>query len=171
MTFSSVGSDFWNRKKQTETTTATSATAVQWYSCCSSSSYIVATLAQVQQGATAASHMELNVVGAQPYDTKKLCGKSARMILYDTVNSRSRVGVGPPFTCGRKNQASEYVFAVRCRSNLRSLSNIEQIRTHDQAKACHASSIPTGSRVPENVFLVPHVKLFNFVPPGRGGGG
>ena len=36
--------------------------------------------------------------------------------------------------CGRKNKASEYIFASGCRSKLRSLRNkFGQIRTHDQA--------------------------------------
>ena len=105
----------------------------------------LATLATVQQGATASSHMKLYVVGAQPYDNKQLCSKSARLKLYDTVNSRSGVGVSTPLICGRKNKASEYIFPSACRSKLRSLrSKSEQIRTHDQAKACHAQkkSVP-----------------------------
>ena len=73
-----VGIDFYCiGKNRQETTTATFG---QWYSCSSSSSYFVAALATVQQGKTAASHMEWYVVGAQPYDNKQLCSKSARMM-------------------------------------------------------------------------------------------
>ena len=76
--FSWVGIDFYYiEKNRQETTTAI---FVQWYSCSSSSSYFVATLATVQQGKTAASNMEWYVVGAQPYDNKQLCSKSARMM-------------------------------------------------------------------------------------------
>ena len=63
--------------------------------------------------------MVLYVVGAQPYDNKQLCSKSARMICYDTVNNRNGVGVGTPLICGRKHKANEYIFASGYRSKLR----------------------------------------------------
>ena len=112
------------------------------------------TMATVQQGATVASHMELYVVGAQPYDNKLLCSTIARMILYHTANSRSGVGVGPPLICGRKNKASEYIlFASGCRSKLRSQRNKSgQISTNDQAIACLASYIPRLHKQDSQIF-------------------
>ena len=134
---------FLYKTKQT-TRTTTTATVLQWYSCGSCSGYLVSTLATVQHGATAASHMEFYVAGVQPYDNKQLCNKSARIIWYDAVYSRSGVGVGTPLICGRKNETSEYIFSSGCCSKFRSLISIsKQKRTHDQAQACHASYIPT----------------------------